>query len=232
MCSNIKGKVISLCLMKKRKKPWPTLDVMKQIYKENLWGESKEEDDFYSGDGSHNTVFVTPYINSVVSFLESSEEKLVVCDLGCGDFNIGALLYPHCYKYIGVDIVPELIERNRFKYPQIDFHCLDISSEALPKADVAIVRQVLQHLSNIEIARIAIKLLNYKYIIITEHVPDEPYVANKDIISGRGIRLKLKSGVDLTKPPFCLSFLKKKELLSIPDNQWKGVIKTTLIQTV
>ena len=42
--------------MKKRKKPWPTLDVMKQIYKENLWGESKEEDDFYSGDGSHNTV--------------------------------------------------------------------------------------------------------------------------------------------------------------------------------
>ena len=59
-------------------------------------------------------------------------------------------------KYIAVDIVENLIERNKtlFKEDNLEFHCLDIVEDDLPKADCIILRQVLQHLSNAEIETI------------------------------------------------------------------------------
>ena len=60
---------------------------MEQIYEKNLWGGA--EFDFYSGKGSHEAQIVNPYIAVVTSFLTSFVDSLVVCDLGCGDFNVG-----------------------------------------------------------------------------------------------------------------------------------------------
>jgi len=65
----------------------------------------------------------------------------------------------------------------------------------LPKADCVILRQVLQHLSNEEIKNILAKLYNYKYLILTEHLPLRDFIPNEDIISGQGIRIKHNSGV-------------------------------------
>jgi len=93
---------------KKSKKPWPTRDAMMQIYEKNLWGEG--ESDFYSGIGSHHPELIKPYIEAVSSFLTSFKTPPMVCDLGCGDFNIGKELVKHTKKYIAVDIVEELIE--------------------------------------------------------------------------------------------------------------------------
>ena len=84
---------------------------MKQIYDLNLWGGSSF--DFYSGEGSHNPNITVPYLESVIAFLKSLDEPLSVCDLGCGDFNIGQYLVKYTKKYIGVDIVENLIERNK-----------------------------------------------------------------------------------------------------------------------
>ncbi|MDP5081903.1 MAG: SAM-dependent methyltransferase, partial [Winogradskyella sp.] len=72
---------------KKEKKPWPTKDVMDQIYQKHLWGG--KDYDFYSGDGSHDLDIIKPYLEAVISFLRSHNNELTVCDLGCGDFNIG-----------------------------------------------------------------------------------------------------------------------------------------------
>lgn len=69
------------------KTPWPTKAAMSQIYDKNLWGGNPSE--FYSGEGSHDPVLVTPYIDVVSNFLQSFEKPLTVCDLGCGDFNVG-----------------------------------------------------------------------------------------------------------------------------------------------
>ena len=69
--------------------------------------------DFYSGVGSHSPEIVDPYIDAVKSFLKSFGEPIVVCDLGCGDFNVGKELVSLSKKYIAVDIVPDLIARNR-----------------------------------------------------------------------------------------------------------------------
>lgn len=215
---------------KKPKTSWPTKLAMEQIYEMNLWGGNKA--DFYSGEGSHHPEIVNPYITAVTAFLTSFKNPLTVCDLGCGDFNVGKELVKYAKKYIAVDIVPSLILRNteKFKAPNLEFHCLDIAEADLPIADCAILRQVLQHLSNAEIQSIVNKLTAFKYAILTEHIPQGSFIPNKDIISGQGNRLKVQSGVNLLAPPFNFKVKEETQLSTIVLDASKGIIKTTLIQ--
>ena len=82
------------------------------------------------------------------------------------------------------------------------FKCLDIAKDELPKVDGVIIRQVLQHLSNQEIQQILDKLSDYKYLILTEHIPVGPFTPNINIITNSQNRLKHHSGVDLLAEPF------------------------------
>lgn len=215
---------------KKTKSSWPTKLAMEQVYEKNLWGGNKT--DFYSGEGSHRPEIVKPYIAAVKAFLTSFEPPLTVCDLGCGDFNVGKELVPHTKKYIAVDIVPSLIAHNKetFKTVNLEFHCLDIAVADLPTADCAILRQVLQHLSNFEIQSIVNKLAAFKYVILTEHLPEGDFVPNKNIISGQGNRLKVQSGVNLLAPPFNFKVQEETQLSAVILEDGKGVIVTTLLQ--
>lgn len=189
-------------MIKKPKTPWPTKAVMHQIYEKHLWGG--KDFDFYSGEGSHHPEITTPYLDAIGDFLKSFSKPLVVCDLGCGDFNIGMHLVKLAKTYIAIDIVESLIKRNKtlFKADNLEFQCLDISKDTLPHADCIILRQVLQHLSNTEIKSIVEKLSNYKYVILTEHIPSGAFKPNRDIISGQGNRLKHNSGVAVLEAPF------------------------------
>ncbi|WP_438712271.1 class I SAM-dependent methyltransferase [Aquimarina muelleri] len=214
--------------VKKIKKPWPTRDAMEQVYSMKLWGDN--ESDFYSGIGSHHPDIVNPYIDVLTSFLTSFTPPLVVCDLGCGDFNIGKKLVKHTEKYIAVDIVKDLINYNKkkFKEENLEFYCLDIAVDDLPSGDCVLLRQVLQHLSNSEVQNIVNKLTDFKYVILTEHLPEGDFIPNKDIISGQGIRLKKQSGLDLLVKPFSFKVKEEKQLLSVTLNNCKGVILTTI----
>ena len=212
----------------KAKKPWPTKKAMEQVYDLNLWGAGVSG--FYSGEGSHHPEMVVPYVEAVTAFLSSFEKPLAVCDLGCGDFNIGSKLVPYAQRYTGVDIVAALIEHNKatFKNERLSFNCLDIATEALPKGDCVILRQVLQHLSNSEIASVVNKMASFKYVILTEHLPDGDFTPNQDIISGQGTRLKKKSGVQLLMPPFNMKVMEERELSVTLPSDGKGRIVTTL----
>ncbi|HET8886947.1 MAG TPA: class I SAM-dependent methyltransferase [Salinimicrobium sp.] len=203
---------------------------MTQIYENNLWGGEKSE--FYSGLGSHQPETVNPYITVVSAFLKDFETPPVVCDLGCGDFNIGKELVKYSKKYIAIDIVPNLILHNRkeFKADNLEFRALDIATDVLPSGDVAILRQVLQHLSNAEIQSVVENLYAFKYIILTEHIPEEDFEPNKDIISGQGTRLKKQSGVNLYASPFNFRVRKEKQLLSVKSLGFPGIIVTTLFE--
>lgn len=217
---------------KKIKKPWPTKKAMEQVYEMNLWGANNTH--FYSGEGSHLPEIVNPYVEVLIAFLTSFKEPITVCDFGCGDFNIGKQLVEHTSKYIAVDIVEDLVQFNKehFKQDNLEFYCLDIAKDNLPIGDCAIIRQVLQHLSNDEIKRIVPKLSAFKYVILTEHLPEGNFIPNVDIISGQGIRIKKQSGVNLLESPFNLKVKAATQLLSITLEQGKGLVVTTLYKMV
>ena len=211
------------------KKPWPTKAAMEQIYDKGLWGTTSGAA-YYSGEGSHHPDIVVPYINAVSLFLNSFEDPISLCDLGCGDFNIGKELVPYTKSYTAIDIASNVITQNKKKFQKenLKFLCLDIAVDPLPAADCALLRQVLQHLSNSEIQSILDQLRVYKYVILTEHLPEADFVPNKDIISGQGIRLKKQSGLNVLVAPFHFSVKEAKQLLFTRLDKGKGVLVTTL----
>ena len=215
---------------KKIKKPWPTKEAMEQVYKLKLWGTNNA--DFYSGAGSHQPEIINLYIEVLKIFLTSFKTPITVCDLGCGDFNVGKELVKYSKNFVAVDIVEDLIAHNKkhFKEENVVFYCLDIAKDELPKADCAIIRQVLQHLSNAEIQSIASKLKAFKYVIVTEHLPVGNFTPNRNIISGQGIRLKKQSGVNLLAPPFNFKVKEEKQLVAIHLKDNLGAIVTSLYQ--
>lgn len=217
---------------KRIKKPWPTKDAMEQVYEMNLWGDSESE--FYSGDGSHQPEIIDPYVEVITLFLNSFENHITVCDLGCGDFNVGKELVEYTKKYIAVDIVSDLIEHNKeiFNAKNLAFLCLNIAEDDLPSGDCAMLRQVLQHLSNAEVQSVLNKLTEFDYVILTEHVPEGEFVPNKDIISGQGTRLKKRSGLSIEAPPFNFKAKEEKQLLSVVLDDGRGVIQTKLYKMI
>lgn len=191
-----------------------------------MWGGAADGD-FCSGTGSRLESIVHPYIESVNSFLCEFPIAPDVVDLGCGDFNVGSQLRDSCGSYVAVDVVPELIQRNTrlFSKLAVSFECRDLVRDRLPAGDLAFLRQVLQHLSNAQIAAIIPKLYGYRWVVITEHHPCEPaYVANHDKPAGPGVRLRYGSAVVVTAPPFSLKPLETRELCSV--NEGTDIIRT------
>jgi hypothetical protein len=129
--------------------------------------------------------------------------------------------------------VSALIERNirEFSDLAVEFRCVDITADMLPAADVALVRQVLQHLSNASISKVAQKLAEYKYVIVTEHLPTGlEFKPNVDKPTGRKTRLSLGSGVVLGLPPFDFRSHRQTVLCAVPQrlDHIDGVVETRL----
>ena len=101
--------------------------------------------------------------------------ETTVVDLGCGDFRVGQQILGPGVRYIGVDVVPELILHNNKAHgaENVRFECLDAAADDLPDGDVCLIRQVFQHLSNDEISRVLNKIGAYKVTLITEHYPND-----------------------------------------------------------
>ncbi|MDP1612368.1 MAG: class I SAM-dependent methyltransferase [Sulfuritalea sp.] len=191
-----------------------TQDVFARIYSENLWGGSPGT--FCSGSGSEPEM-VNPYCDMVKQFVVERGVRTIL-DIGCGDFRVGRYLQVAGVSYVGIDIVPALIERNRklFGSESIRFLCLDAIEEPLPQADLVLVRQVFQHLSNRQISQILEKLRGYQYIMVTEHfpAPGAAIVPNLDKPHGGDTRIPDGSAICLDKPPFKVAGL--QTMLRVP----------------
>ena len=232
-------KTLKLNYEKKKFKKKSNYQIFEEIYKKKLWSpnRSKENYKFYSGTGSHNSEFSEIYISSVKNFLKSLPSKPNVVDLGCGDFEIGSKLRSECNEYIAIDVFDDLIDYNKkkFKDYNVTFKTLDITKDEIPGGDVCFLRTVLQHLSNDSIKKfLDLMKNNYKYLIITEHLPEDVnFVPNIDMLTGPYIRLDKNSGVDLTKNPFKLAVVSENILCDIKSNKnykFNGVMSTKVLQ--
>jgi SAM-dependent methyltransferase len=177
-------------------------EVFAAAYAENAWGG--EAGAFYSGSGSDEP-FIAPYCAMVRDFIVRHGIRSVL-DVGCGDFRAGRLLQMEGVAYVGVDVVPALIERNRrlFGSETVSFCCLDAVEDPLPAADLVLVRQVLQHLSNAQIAKVLERLGAYPHVLVTEHLaaPGSAAAPNLDKPHGGDTRLPDDSCVRIDLPPF------------------------------
>jgi SAM-dependent methyltransferase len=209
-------------------------EVFTDIYTKNRWGGPPGS--FCSGSGSHEASIVSPYIARIRSELDLlGGASLTVVDLGCGDFSVGRQLASACGHYVGVDIVKPLIEYNLKTYgtPQITFRHANMITDELPDADVCIVRQVLQHLSNAEILAVLPKLFKYRWCFITEHHPSPGLLIqpNGDKSHGGDIRVTRGSGVFLDQPPFSVSPGRYRLLLEVPGAGLAPHIDPGIIRT-
>jgi hypothetical protein len=184
-------------------------EIFTSTYINYLWGRKQGDFDFYSGDGSHNPSVIDEYLRKVSAFLSQFKYKPVVVDIGCGDFNIGSQLSIYADHYIACDVVPAVIEANiiRNELTNVSFRVLDAATQELPKGDVVILRQVLQHLSNHDIQNVLQRIEgNFQYLIFTDHQPLElEWTPNLDKQTGPNIRTEFGSGLNLCQGPFFLS---------------------------
>lgn len=177
-------------------------EIFGEIYRDGLWGGQQGE--FYSGEGSDDAV-TAGYVAVVRKYIEDHDIRSIV-DLGCGDFRVGRQLLRPGVSYVGVDLVPELIEshQKRFGGETVRFTVADIIQDPLPEGELYLVRQVLQHLSNDQIGRALDKLRHKPHVVIAEHHPAASRFKeyNRDKPPGQAIRVPFGSGVYLDKPPF------------------------------
>ena len=198
-------------------------DIFSTIYRKKLWG-GRLSFGPHSGSGSRNRTVVDPYIKAVRQFLLSHGRPTVI-DLGCGDFHVGSQLVDCAGHFIGCEIVDFVIEQNRRKFPSVEFRTVNAIEDNLPEGGIILVRQVLQHLSNGDVAKILPKLCRYKYAVITEHLPGfAGFVPNLDKKTGADHRVTLGSGLVLTEPPFSLESKGSQILCDVPE--FGGIIRT------
>jgi hypothetical protein len=215
-----------------------TEEIFTEIYDKNLWGEAPDGRKYCSGSGTIDSN-IEKYIETLKLFIKEHEINSI-SEIGCGDFSIMKfILHDSNIEYTGSDIVKSVTDYLSDKYgsKNVKFMNMDaITSEKFPPADLCIIRQVLQHLSNEQISEIIRKTGDYKYIIITEHLPLDPKCKNGDKSASGYIRLQnpQTSGVYLDEPPFSLNC---KTLLSYrqDDKDYSGktvpaVMVTSLIE--
>jgi len=209
--------------------------IFNKIYNEAAWGAGQDGHGG-SGPGSHDPKIVDSYVEITLDLVEKLDISTIV-DLGCGDFNIGSKIAPSCDQYLACDVSDVILQHNRskFEFENVEFRQLDLTSDELPRGDLATVRQVLQHLDNSQVASFVQKLVKdkpYKYLLVTEHVPkSKNFRPNLNKIAGADIRTKLNSAVVLEAAPFDLPHKSKKVLLEVDQYAGrKATIQTVLYQ--
>jgi len=172
-------------------------DIFTEIYNSNLW----ENPETVSGDGSTvaNTITTNEKIVEWTSKFGSN-----VVDIPCGDFNFMRLIAPNFKKYIGIDIVDELMENNKSKYNFSNCEFLsgnvvnfDYASLNMAQPDIIIIKDCFIHLSNKNIFD-ALKNLtrsNIKYLVANNYVGSKN--ENGDVDGG-------SRPINLSYPPFSL----------------------------
>mgnify|MGYP001476487912 FL=1 len=173
-------------------------DRFKHIYETNHWDEAES----VSGPGS--TLEETEPIRRELPALLAELGASSLLDLPCGDFHWMQHTDLSGVRYIGGDLVGDLIERNRAKYASdgVTFQKIDLVNDTLPAVDAILCRDCLVHLSfdDAQAALANIALSGARWLLTTSF----PEVArNDDIVTGQW------RPINLTLPPFNLSEPKK-----------------------
>ena len=155
-----------------------------EIYERQLFGPG-------SGVGSAPDKTVE-YRAFLQQFMARNRVRSVV-DFGCGDWQFSQLVDWGGVRYLGVDVVPAIIEKNQrdFGNDTIAFETFE-SLAKLPRADLLLCKDVLQHLPNRIVKEyLAAFRTKYKFLLVTND--EEPaHILNTDTEIGGWRTLRLE----------------------------------------
>lgn len=169
-----------------------SVEVFREAFRSNLWNGASR-----SGPGS--TLAQTARITSAIPRLCERLEVRCLLDVPSGDFSWVAAVDMPSVSYVGGDLVPEIVKRNRDLHaaPNRTFLELDLTKSELPPSDLVLCRDCLVHLSNAD-AMAALKNVarsDGRWFLATTFPAERE---NVDIVTGDW------RPIDLTKSPFDL----------------------------
>ena len=172
-----------------------------RIYEDNLWTSSE------SGSGGGSELVHTRQLRTRLPGLVADHGIRKIVDAPCGDLNWMKLVLPALdVEYVGLDIVPSVIERNRVEFgsERATFAVADLGNDPIPSCDLVIARDFLFHLSFADIDAYLRNLAkcDYRYVLTTTHIVGDGF-ANSDIETGDFRRIDLfraRFGIDPAAP--------------------------------
>lgn len=170
----------------------PRSRIFARAYEHNAWGSQE------SGSGIGSELGATEALRDYLPELFQRLQVRTFLDAPCGDWNWMRRVDLAGVAYTGLDVVPEVIARNRERYgrPGVEFDVADLTRERLPRADLVLCRDCWIHLSFRDAAAI---LGNFRrsgstYLLIG----NSPHVEqNENQLAGWGWR-----HLNLQRPPF------------------------------
>ena len=155
-------KFLRITLMNKDKK-------FKYIYKSKYWQNIL--DGSLSGGGS-NAISTNHIKKGLCEFIEHQNIRSII-DIPCGDWKWMSELDLTNLKYVGYDVVDDLILDNQKKYAKnnIKFEVKNLIHDRLPKSDLIIIRDLLVHLDHKDIIKCLSNLndSDFKFVGITNY---------------------------------------------------------------
>ncbi len=177
--------------------------VFSKIYKKDLFNSRSGNDNPVSKSGSGSDIEQTREIIQALPRLFKKYNIKSILDAPCGDFYWMQHVQLDGIDYLGGDIVPEIIYKNKNNYATntIKFCELDIVNDPLPKVDLIICRDLLVHLKNPQIiaALNNIKKSGSKYLLTTSFKNTTQNADNDSIGFWRPINIQL-TPFNLTNP--------------------------------
>lgn len=166
-----------------------------RIYTNGGFGGTSE-----SASGVGSTLDATLNVRAGLAALLHELNVRFLLDAPCGDFHWMQHVELRGIEYVGLDIVPEVVDEVRQRYggDGRTFRCVDLRRGALPAADLVLCRDCLVHLSNRDALEVLRNLLSSGaewYLLTTFPTLED----NDDMVSGTGWR-----ALNLALAPFGL----------------------------
>ena len=167
------------------------------IYRTSYWLGNPNQG---SVSGSGSSMDATENIRrELVTFIKNNNISSML-DIPCGDFFWLSQVEMTLKKYIGADIVEQIVSDNNMKHSSSnrEFVKLDLIKDILPQCDLVMVRDCLVHLTNeqIMLALKNIHLSGSSYLVTSHYLDCE--------VNKPSLECDLWRAINLNYPPFNL----------------------------
>jgi hypothetical protein len=124
-------------------------DDFADIYSHDRWASAKHGT--RSGPGS--TLETTGELRRWLPRLFSALDITEIVDIPCGEWGFMQRVDLSRVRYVGYDVVPDIVQANRSRFPKVNFRQLDLTQGVPQQSDLLICKDLFQHLSNDQIRK-------------------------------------------------------------------------------